>query len=93
MLNTVKNAVLLAGLALFGTPAMAQLLSGGASGGGAIQGGDGAPGSGTGVPGAIVNNTTAQGIGEDDTLSPGIASARRAYYGRYVGLGTRSCRE
>jgi hypothetical protein len=47
--------------------ASAAPLSGGASGGGAIQGGSGAPGSGVGIPGSIVNNTTAEGIGEDDT--------------------------
>lgn len=50
------------------TPALAAPLSGGGSGGGAIEGGSGAPGSGVGIPGAIANNTTAEGIGEDDTL-------------------------
>jgi hypothetical protein len=55
-------------LLVLATPAMAQQQpSGGASNGGAIQGGSGAPGSGTGVPGAIVNDTTATGIGETPT--------------------------
>ncbi len=53
-----------------GLPAWQPPLSGGGSGGGAIQGGEGAPGGGTGIPGAIVNNTTAFGIGENDTASP-----------------------
>ena len=49
-------------------PAFAAPLSGGASGGGAIQGGEGAPGGGVGIPGAILSGMTADGIGEDDTL-------------------------
>lgn len=63
-------------------PAFAAPLSGGGSGGGAIEGGSGAPGSGVGIPGAIVNNTTAEGIGEDDTLSVAPSAGVVARYGR-----------
>ena len=63
------TAGMLATLLASAVPVMAAPLSGGASGGGAIQGGSGAPGSGVGIPGAIVNGTTATGIGMDDTRS------------------------
>ncbi len=72
MRNVILTSVTVLFLAaLAGQASAQQPLSGGASDGGAIQGGSGAPGSGTGIPGAIVNNTTAQGIGEDDTRSFG----------------------
>ncbi len=63
-------------------PALAAPLSGGGSGGGAIEGGSGAPGSGVGIPGAIMNNTTAEGIGEDDTLPVARPAGVVARYGR-----------
>ena len=63
-------------------PACAAPLSGGGSGGGAIEGGSGAPGSGVGIPGAIVNDTTAEGIGEDDTLPVARPAGVVARYGR-----------
>ena len=41
----------------------------------------GAPGSGVGIPGAIMNNTTAEGIGEDDTLPVARPAGVVARYG------------
>ena len=69
---------------LVAAPALAAPLSGGGSGGGAIEGGSGAPGSGVGIPGAIVNNTTAEGIGDDDTLSVARPAGVVSRYGRDV---------
>ena len=63
-------AGVLAAVITSSAPGIAAPLSGSASGGGAIQGGSGAPGSGVGLPGSIVNGTTAAGIGTDDTRSP-----------------------
>ncbi len=76
------------GIALMAGAAAAAPLSGGASGGGAIQGGSGAPGSGVGIAGSIVNNTTAEGIGEDDR--PSIPSFNQR--ATDIGLGTPDAR-
>jgi hypothetical protein len=46
-------AIVAAILCAIATAGQAQTASGGASGGGAIEGGSGAPGSGTGIPGVI----------------------------------------
>ena len=52
------------GASVLGVPGFAQQpASGGASGGGASQGGTGAPGGGTGTPGAVEGNASAQGVG------------------------------
>jgi hypothetical protein len=62
-MRAVLPAMLLTFLTLGALPSSAQSLSGGGSGGGGIQGGEGAPGGGTGLPGAVANGTTKYGIG------------------------------
>jgi hypothetical protein len=80
MTPTFTRIILAAGLlslgaALAAVPVQAEELSGGASGGGAIQGGSGAPGSGVGIPGSLQNGTSVWGIGEHSTydVAPAIA--------------------
>ena len=87
MTNARSSSTILAaalGLALVASPALAQdQPSGGASDGGAIQGGSGAPGGGTGIPGSVESGHSATGVGTSSTGRVGmrVHHRRRHHHG------------
>ncbi len=80
-------ALLTVAIAASTGPSFAQQQpSGGASGGGAIQGGSGAPGGGTGVPGAVQNNTTDSGIGTSATPTVSQHAGKHRHHAKHKSM-------